>query len=58
MSAHILGLSLIFETYSHTSCLPEAFHLRIMGIIINITLSSNVTGIKDHVFSTNLLPIM
>ena len=34
MSAHIPGLSLIFETYSQTSCLPEAFHLRIMGIII------------------------
>ena len=58
MSAHILDLSLIFETYSHTSCLPEAFHLCIMGIIVNITLSSNRTDIKDHVFSTYLLPIM
>ena len=27
-------------------------------IIINITLSSNVIGLKDHVFSTNWVPIM
>ena len=27
-------------------------------IIINITLSSNVIGLKDYVFSTNWLPIM
>ena len=26
--------------------------------IINITLSSNVTGLKDHEFCTNWLPIM